>query len=247
MSPVVAFATGDSTNAGLREWSGQGEVQMQPTRWQIVEILKLRGRATVDELSKELGITLMAVRLHLVVLERDGLVSRGSIREGPGRPTLLYRLTEQAEDAFPKRYDQLANSLLAAAKAELGAEGVEALMRHAAHSQAAGLLGQIGTGGLADRVADLVRAESREDALCRREEAEDGYFVHRYSCPYYRVAKQHPEVCALHRRTLSEALAAEVEPVSLLVQGEGRCSFLIREPAPVRAEGSSVESVVLRV
>jgi len=124
---------------------------MQPTRRQIVEILKQRGRATVDELSKEIGITLMAVRLHLVVLERDGLVIRGSVREGPGRPTLVYRLTEQAEEVFPKHYDQLANNLLAAAKTELGAEGVEALLLRAAQQQAAELREQLGAGGLSAR------------------------------------------------------------------------------------------------
>lgn len=217
---------------------------MQRTRWQIVEILKQRGRATVDELSKELGITLMAVRLHLVVLERDDLVSRGSIREGPGRPTLVYRLTEQAEEAFPKRYDQLANSLLDAAKAEIGAAGVEAILRRAARAQAAGLRQQVGEGELSAKVAALARSQSGEDALCRWEEAEDGYFLHRYSCPYYRVARQHPEVCALHSRVLSEALEAKVEPVCLLVQGEGRCSFLIRVPAPAYDAVSPGESVV---
>lgn len=201
---------------------------MQPTRWQIVGILKQQGRATVDELSKELGITLMAVRLHLVVLERDGLVTRGTVREGPGRPTLIYRLTEQAEEVFPKHYDQLANNLLAAAKAELSAEGVEAVLLRAAQEQAVELRQRIGEGDIATKVVALARSEANEDDLSRWEQAEDGYFLHRYSCPYYRVAREHPEVCALHRRALSEALGAEVEPVSLLVHGEQRCSFLIR-------------------
>ena len=205
---------------------------MQATRWQILEILKKRGRATVDELSKDLGITLMAVRLHLVVLERDGLVSRASVREGPGRPTLLYRLTEQAEDVFPKRYDLLAEGLLTAAKGRLGEDGLEELLRRTAGRLADDLRAQSGRGDLGTKIETLVQAQAAEGELCRTEQAEDGYFVHRYSCPYYRVARVHREVCALHRLALSEALGGEVEIVHHLLQGDGRCSFLVRESVP---------------
>jgi predicted ArsR family transcriptional regulator len=208
---------------------------MQATRWQILEILKKRGRATVDELSKDLGITLMAVRLHLVVLERDGLVSRASVREGPGRPTLLYRLTEQAEDVFPKRYDALAEGLLAAAKAQLGEAGLDNLLRRTAARLAEDLRAQTGRGNLGDRIEALVQAHAAEDELCRAEQAEEGYFLHRYTCPYYRVARAHREVCSLHRLALSEALGGEVEIVHHLLQGDGRCSFLVRESVPASA------------
>ena len=41
---------------------------MQATREKIVELLKERGHATVEELADEVGLTQMAVRHHLNVL-----------------------------------------------------------------------------------------------------------------------------------------------------------------------------------
>jgi predicted ArsR family transcriptional regulator len=205
---------------------------MQPTRRQIVEILMRRGRATVDELAKELGITLMAVRLHLVVLERDGLVSRSTVRTGPGRPTLVYRLTEGAEDVFPKAYDDLANHLLAAAKSEMGTARVEQMCLVAAHKMAAELRERLGAADVAKRVAAIAQVRQEEGALADWENAENGYFLHNYSCPYYRVARVHREVCVLHRQVLREALEADVETMSCLLDGDLRCSHLVRVPAP---------------
>ncbi|MHB1134304.1 MAG: helix-turn-helix transcriptional regulator [Chloroflexota bacterium] len=206
---------------------------MQTTRWQIVEILKRRGRATVDDLSKELGITLMAVRLHLVVLERDGLAVRKSVREGPGRPALHYSLTAAAEETFPKRYDALASNLLATAKAQLDAEAFDRLLYAAAVNMAQQEKVSWDEPDLGRRVevAASYQAEAGNPGFA--EPAEEGYFWHRYSCPFFRVAQVHPEVCALHRQALGEALCAEVHS---LLQGEGRCSFLVRERVPASLE-----------
>ncbi|MBI4299956.1 MAG: DeoR family transcriptional regulator, partial [Chloroflexi bacterium] len=44
---------------------------MQSTRGHIVELLKRHGGATVDELSKVLGLASMTIRQHLAILERD--------------------------------------------------------------------------------------------------------------------------------------------------------------------------------
>lgn len=212
---------------------------MQPTRWQIVQILKHRGRATVDELAKELGITLMAVRLHLMVLERDSLVSRSTVREGPGRPTLVYRLTEKAEDVFPKDYEKLANALMATLKANLGEGAAERICLSAARDMAAHERGLIGHGPLEERLAALAGAEAGEEGAESQyqwEQGDDGFFLQSYSCPYFRVAQQHREVCVLHRQYLQSVLQADVSLVSSLLDGDLRCSFLVREAATVRSD-----------
>lgn len=209
---------------------------MQPTRWQILEILKHRGQATVDELAKELGITLMAVRLHLVVLERDGLVSRSTVRTGPGRPTLIYRLTDRAEDAFPKAYDGLANDLIAAIRREYGPQGVERLCVAAGREKAAGLRERLGSEPPERRIAGYVQMMTEQGHLLKVDTAENGFFVHRYSCPYYRVARVNREVCVMHRKALADLMEAEVDMVSCLLDGDLHCSHLVRLGAPAKAQ-----------
>ena len=48
---------------------------MQSTRERILNILKERGQATVDDLSQELGLTAVTVRHHLDILRGEGLIA----------------------------------------------------------------------------------------------------------------------------------------------------------------------------
>ena len=47
---------------------------MQTTRRTILEILRERGQATVDEMADQLGLTPMTVRHHLNLLQSQDLV-----------------------------------------------------------------------------------------------------------------------------------------------------------------------------
>jgi predicted ArsR family transcriptional regulator len=158
------------------------------------------------------------------------------VRTGPGRPALHYRLTPAAEDAFPKRYDALAASLLATAKAQLGAEAFDMLLRETADEMARQEVDSWDEPDLGRRVEQAARYQDEAGNPGFAEAAEEGYFWHRYSCPFYRVAQQHPEICALHRQAIGQALRAEVDLVHSQLQGEGRCSFLVREHLPASLE-----------
>ena len=83
-----------------------------PTREKIILLLKKRGPLTIDDLSSELSITSMGIRQHLLSLERRGLIEYLTKRKGIGRPAFLYKLTEKADDLFPKEYDKFILNLI---------------------------------------------------------------------------------------------------------------------------------------
>ena len=64
---------------------------MQATRQRILEILKERNTATVEELAYDLGLTPVTIRHHLDILRSEGLVQAPQVkrRDTPGRPALL--------------------------------------------------------------------------------------------------------------------------------------------------------------
>lgn len=201
---------------------------MQPTRWEILQLLKKRGRATVDELSRALDMTLMGVRLHLVVLDRDGYVRRSTVREKPGRPALVYSLTQKAEELFPKRYDLLAEKLLDALHRECGeSEGV--ILEAAARSMAAPLAGQLAGAALHQRVAEVGSALDGVGSFASWERVEGGYLLHNYNCLFYSVAQRNREVCSMDGVFLEEILGVEVEQRECLLDGALRCSFFVPE------------------
>jgi predicted ArsR family transcriptional regulator len=103
----------------------------ESTRGQIVTLLR-RSNRTVEDLARALGLTDNAVRAHLAVLERDGIVrQRGSVRRcsGGGKPAYVYELTQEGEDLFPKAYEPTLRRLLDIPSDQLGPEESEALLR----------------------------------------------------------------------------------------------------------------------
>ncbi|NTU63973.1 MAG: ArsR family transcriptional regulator, partial [Chloroflexi bacterium] len=61
---------------------------MQATRQRILEILKERGAATVEELGSDLDLTPVTIRHHLDILRNEGLIQAPKVkrRDAPGRP-----------------------------------------------------------------------------------------------------------------------------------------------------------------
>jgi predicted ArsR family transcriptional regulator len=180
----------------------------ESTRGQIVNLLR-RTRQTVDDLAAALGLTDNAVRAHLVRLERDGLVQQRGIRRGERRPSLVYELTVEAEQLFPKAYAPALQSLLEVIADRGSPADLETIARQAGRRLAAG---SQGAGG--DKRARLVAAArvlSTLGGLAEVEMGGDGRLELRgYACPFGELAARHPELC-----TVAEALVAEVSGVAL--------------------------------
>jgi predicted ArsR family transcriptional regulator len=73
-----------------------------PSRKGIILLLKKNGGMSIDELSRDIKITPMGIRQHLNALEKKGIVTYVANRHGIGRPGFIYKLTELAEELFPK-------------------------------------------------------------------------------------------------------------------------------------------------
>lgn len=94
------------------------------SRGRIVEALRLTPHS-VGELAEHIGVSEVAVRRHLSVLERDGLVTAETVRrEGPGRPCAKYHLTDRGRRLFPDQSAQFACELLEFLEEEHGRSAV---------------------------------------------------------------------------------------------------------------------------
>src|SRR6201990_3130114 len=82
------------------------------TRRAIVKLLKTDGPLGSAQLAERLGLTAMAVRLHLYALESEGLVTAEDRPVPVGRPAKFWRLTRAADRDFPSAYAELSVALL---------------------------------------------------------------------------------------------------------------------------------------
>src|ERR671927_1282019 len=94
------------------------------TRRRIVKLLKTEGPLGSAQLAERLGLTAMAVRLHLYALQSEGLVTAEERPVPVGRPAKFWRLTREADRHFPEAYAELSVALIDPVKDAFGEEGL---------------------------------------------------------------------------------------------------------------------------
>ena len=172
---------------------------MQETRRHIVELLRIRGGQTVQDLVAALGLTRTAVISHLGVLLADGFVTRHGLRRGKRRPSVIYQTTRLADSAFPQAYESFAVAVLNALKenapsalrAALWRVGEEWVERD--RHRVARLKGQA-------RVEAMRQILEERGFLPELKRGDNTYVLREHNCPVLRLATDHPEVCdGVHR------------------------------------------------
>ena len=201
---------------------------MQTTRQQILEHLQRHGRATVKELGQVLHLTSTGIRQHLTVLERDGLVVAREERGRVGRPTLVYTLTEKAESLFPRSYDALATALLKEIRASEGSERLYELLHRVAQRMAESFWERVQGKSLAERVEETAAILKEQGCLADWEQRDGEFFLHEFTCPFPKVAKEDSAVCTLHLDLVRLLTGADARLVRSVLRGEGACTYRIR-------------------
>jgi predicted ArsR family transcriptional regulator len=193
------------------------------TRGRIVLLLR-RSRYTVDELAQELSLTDNAVRVHLATLERDSLICQSGVRRGSGKPALVYALTPEAEQLFPKAYAPVLQALLDVLTSSMSSEKREEVMQNAGRFLARQW--KIAPGELRTRLQEAVAILNQLGGLAELEDCGESYRIQGYSCPLAAVVPNHPEMCHLSQTLLAELLGVPV--VEQCEQGTpARCCFSI--------------------
>lgn len=181
------------------------------SRARIVGFLRDRDQATVADLAEYLGVSEVATRRHLAVLEDEGFVASRTVRhEGRGRPAAHYELTPDAQALFPHRYDRLASEVLDFLSEEHGRAGLRAFLRWRLDRETADLAEAVTAEDLHERLRQLADALSDAGFAATVEPDDDGFRLVQNHCTIADVAKEHPEVCAYEAAAFSQVLGRDV-------------------------------------
>ena len=196
-----------------------------PTRESILRSLRVQGQCTVKELAEIVGISPVSVRHHLSYLQANGLVTAKEVRYGVGRPHHIFSLTDEAHELFPTRYFQLTTLLLEEIKDGLPQGQVEIFIKRIANS----IIENHGESfeGLPtqERFQRLMSLLTKEGFDAEFEKQEGKFILHMFSCPYLKLAQQHPEICLLGQALISEALSLPFERITCFFDGDAHCTF----------------------
>lgn len=205
---------------------------LKESRSSIIELLKVKGALTVEQLAQELEVSKVCVRRHLSLLESDGLIEYEQEHLERGRPRFIYRLTDKASCLFPRNYDEFAKEVLTQVRREFGEEAVQRVLQGRANEMVAALNTRLDGLNCEERIKKLVKIICEKGYLAEARKMKDGSFrLRQRNCPTEKVATQYPHVCEQELRVYREALGCEVVLECRIVDGATLCEFKI-SPTP---------------
>ena len=213
-------------------------------RERVLFVLKTKGQQTVARMAKHLGVTTVAVRQHLAVLEGEKLVDFTDERRKVGRPARVWRLTPNANDRFPDCHAELAVGMLQAIQSAFGEEGLERLTEERTRQQAVSYRARIPdpNAPLKERVAMLARVRREEGYMAESRRRRDGTFeLMENHCSIAKAARVCPKLCggelSLFRNVLGDDVS--VERIEHILSGDRCCSYRISDRAAESSSGSA--------
>ncbi len=203
-------------------------------RERVLFLLKTKGPQTAARMSSELGVTTMAVRQHLAVLEAEKLGDFTIERREVGRPARVWRLTPQANDRFSDGHAELAVGMLQAIQDAFGEQGLERLTQERTRQQAQSYGARMpGPGApVEERVATLARIRCEEGYMAEWRRGQNGTIeLVENHCSIANAARICPQLCgselSLFRTLLGDDVS--IDRVEHILSGDRCCAYRITE------------------
>jgi len=199
-----------------------------PMRGRIIALLR-RGASTVEELAAQLRVTDNAVRTHLQLLEREGVVSATGSRQGPGagKPAVTYAIAAQAEPSLSSAYAPVLSALLEALKERSSPTELDELLREVGRRLGSE---ESKSGSLDTRVRAAAALLSSLGGELDVERTPEGYVIRGHACPLAAVVRDESRACHTIEELVSAVIGAPVQERCDRSAG-ARCRFEILRPS----------------
>jgi predicted ArsR family transcriptional regulator len=202
---------------------------MSNIRQTVIETLSQSGPLPVAALATAAQLSPIAIRYHLGLLVRDGLIvqQRAAARGKVGRPPALYALADRGQERLPKKYHTLAVELLDEISDSLGAKEARSMLRRAGrHAASAAPALRVGA-GVEARLNRATRFLTERGYMARWEKSKDYFLLNVCNCPYHEVAREHREVCDMDVALVGALLDAPAKMTRCMASRGGQCQFVV--------------------
>ncbi|MBV6714785.1 helix-turn-helix transcriptional regulator [Paenibacillus chitinolyticus] len=203
------------------------------TRRAIIDLLKQQGGMDVVALSSNFSLSGMAIRQHLNALKEEGFVTYEEEARPMGRPTKLWRLTQEADRFFPSGYSELSVSLIYSMKEAFGNEGLDKLLAVRNKKLQEQYLQYIGgASGVREKLDKLAEIRTREGYMAEVKDQGDGSFLFiEKHCPICEAAVACTGLCKNELHLFHTILGKHVlvERLEYILAGGRNCVYRVRE------------------
>ncbi len=204
---------------------------MQATRQRILEILKDRDAATVEELAKQLELTPVTIRHHLDILRSEGLVQAPQVkrRDTPGRPQHVYGLTDAADAYFPKNYAGFTNLMLYEMRDQVEPEKMRSILNGVATRMVTKAPPAPPNETFPQQMERVVKFLNTQGYDASWETAEGGCLLHARNCPYRDVTRENVEPCVMDAAMITQMIGVSPQRVQWSFNGDKMCTYFIKK------------------
>jgi predicted ArsR family transcriptional regulator len=201
------------------------------TRRRIVRMLKTEGALDAASLAKRIGVSPMAIRRHLYVLQDEKMVMAKERPVPLGRPAKFWELTRNADRLFPDAYAELSVSLIDSLNDAFGADGLQRILELRTARQRASYSARIlSTMPLRKKLQKLAEIRTEEGYMAEiQSEAPGRYLFIENHCPICAAASSCTGLCASELALFQSILqpGVVVTRVEHILAGGRRCAYRI--------------------
>jgi len=196
------------------------------TQQAVLLVLKRLGNATRSQVAREVPFAPATLREHLQSLVASGLVQRQGSRHGkPGRPEVVYALTDRGDALFPNRSPQVLRELIG----HLTERGYTRVLRRFFESRVAArrdaALARVdGLSGSA-RVQEVARILSEEGFMAQVGTSAREPTLRLCHCPIRDVVSITRTPCQFEQQLLEELLGRQLHRLDYIPDGDASCSY----------------------
>jgi predicted ArsR family transcriptional regulator len=140
----------------------------------------------------------------------------------------VYFLTESGQEQFPKRYFQLSRHLIHQLKKSMNSEEVKEIFKGMAATLTDQYQDEILKMEMDDRISLLREIMANEGYDLKIKHTETGFEILEVACPFYKLGKDHPEICLFDQTIIANMLAIPIKNVARVKHGVNHCSFKIK-------------------
>lgn len=204
--------------------SGLGDTQRR-----LLELLKRDGSQSVGELADGVELAAESVRGHMNALAGRGMVRRvGNRRDGPGRPEILYGLTDAAEALFPRAEGRLLRELTSFLTKEGHGQALEAFFEARLARQRERVRGRLEGLSGRDRLEEVAAILTDEGFMAEVVESGNGEarlcLCH---CPLREMVAASRLPCRAEVDWIGEMLGEALSRRTWMPDGDRTCSYTV--------------------
>lgn len=206
-------------------------VRLHSTSQQILDLLKRHHKLSINDLKQHLQITDMAVRKHIIRLEKENLIQSHQVKQPMGRPTTYYSLSETGENLFPKKYSLMTIEFLQDIEEMHGTEAVDKLFEKREERLRKKYQPFIpNTQNLEEKVKKLEQIQNRHGYMAEVRTINSQEFeLIEFNCPIYQVAHRYKKACHCELSLFKRVLGVkQIERTSCISEGDHCCKYMIK-------------------